>query len=219
MSHPELLTLPTDLLKIVITFVRTDDPRLLIPVVYSCKRLKAVIGDPSANTNVNKRSVYYDFTAVLAERGYINVIKWARAHQFPWSELAFTSAARYNKLETLKYLKENNCPLAAASVCMLAASNNNLEILRWGLDNGCKMSAAVYNMAAYKGSLDVLQWLHENEPEKHRPREVVVISVLHKHWKVVKWAIEKGYPHEERDKETLAAAEKELKNAPAAMQS
>ena len=68
--------------------------------------------------------------------GYLEVLKWARAHDCPWDEETCSYAAGGGHLEVLQWAREHHCPWNE-DTCEYAAENEELEVLRWAIEHGC----------------------------------------------------------------------------------
>src|SRR4051812_23954638 len=74
---PPLLALPTDLLRIILSFV-AHSPLSVVPTRFVCRRLLNLLPRQS-------RQVVYEFCELSAAGGYLNLIKWARTNGCPWN--------------------------------------------------------------------------------------------------------------------------------------
>ena len=61
--------------------------------------------------------------------GQLEVLRWARAHDYP-------RAAEGGHLEALKWLREHGCPWDVRTVERATAAGH-ADVLQWALDNGC----------------------------------------------------------------------------------
>jgi hypothetical protein len=112
-----------------------------------------------------------------AKHGNLKMLKWARAHNFGWSEMACSNAARCGHFEMLKFLRrpQDRCPWDSMT-CAAAALRGDLEMLRWLRASDdltadedddatvCPWSAATCAFAAERGHLEVLRWLRAPGP-------------------------------------------------------
>ena len=71
-----------------------------------------------------------------AAGGHLAVLKWARAHRYPWGEITCAVAAKNGHLEVLPCARANGCPWDERT-CAWAALNGHLEILQWARAHGC----------------------------------------------------------------------------------
>ena len=99
--------------------------------------------------------------AEVAARGYMGVIKWARANGCPWDEWTCTNAAEGGHLEVLQWARANGCPWNSLT-CACAAGGGHLEVLQWARANGCPWDEWTCRNAAGGGHLEVLQWARAN---------------------------------------------------------
>lgn len=56
-----------------------------------------------------------------------------------WTAACCATAAEYNHLHILKYLRKNGCPWDE-NTTKFALINNNIDILKWSLENNCRIS-------------------------------------------------------------------------------
>ncbi len=114
-------------------------PELQQFVVNKCTKL-----DQFVLRNVNKK--YFKMIEKInidgkcdkfAEKGYLNLLKLARANNSPWDIYTCAHAAENGHLEVLKWLHENKCPWNEWT-CVFAAEYKFLEILKWAYANGCE---------------------------------------------------------------------------------
>ena len=51
-----------------------------------------------------------DYSAQVAGKGWLDVLRWARANGCPWDRWACMRAARGGHLEVLQWARANGCP-------------------------------------------------------------------------------------------------------------
>ena len=101
-------------------------------------------------------------SAVAAEQGNLEMVKYCVANQCPIDASSCRNAARNGHLECLKYLHEDvKAPWDTGTACA-AASNGHLHILEYLVEREYDrfVEHACAN-AAEKGHLDCLKYLHE----------------------------------------------------------
>jgi hypothetical protein len=81
--------------------------------------------------------------------------------KYPPSRSLCNVAAKFGKLEVLKWARENGCEWSWRT-CSEAAENGHLDVLKWTQENGCGWDFETCSAAARSGHLEVLQWAHEN---------------------------------------------------------
>ena len=133
-----------------------------------------------------------NLTTEAAERGWLQVLIWLREQlHFPWDEGTCSAAARWGRLDVLKWLRANGCPWNVFS-CVKAAEGGQLEVLKWLKENGCEWNTYTCEKAAKEGHLEVLKWLRANGcPWSIRTSRA---AARKGHEDVLKWAIENGCP-------------------------
>ncbi len=109
-------------------------------------RTYEIFGYP-VKKNGNLRCLTSDFTIEFmenaAEKGNVDVLKWARSRSLPWNERICAAAARirmsapgtYSSLDTLKWIKNVGCPWDH-NTCSDAVLYENIETdgegtIRW----------------------------------------------------------------------------------------
>ena len=78
----------------------------------------------------------FSLCTFAAKLGQLEVLKWLRENDFPWSERKSDEAACNGHLEVLQWARENGCPWDE-NTCWAAASGGQLEVLQWARANGC----------------------------------------------------------------------------------
>jgi len=128
---------------------------------------------------------------LAAGNGQLEVLKWARANNYPWDANTCTELAKNGHLEMLKWARANGCPWDAKT-CSEAAQNGHLEVLKWARANGCPWDINTCYNSARQGHLEVLKWAHENGcPWDER---TCFIAAQNGHLEVLKWARANGCP-------------------------
>jgi len=75
---------------------------LLIPFHFVCKKWQSSVALLPGHRG--------DFAAVVASRGYLNLLKWGRENGCNWNSKTCTRAAEGGHMEVLKWARENGCP-------------------------------------------------------------------------------------------------------------
>ena len=105
-----------------------------------------------------------DFCEKVAETNKLELLKWAREEkQCKWDEGTIISAAKKGNLEMVKYCVANECPVVVWA-CAYAAESGNLEILKY-LREEVKapwdLNTAAW--AAENGHVHILEYLVERK--------------------------------------------------------
>jgi len=105
------------------------------------------------------------FASVVAERGWLSVLSWARDKGCDWNETTCASAARGGHSEILQWLRQRECPWNILT-SLYAAWSGNTEMLRWVIEQGCVWERGVQVpnqnaicVSARKGDLDAVIFL------------------------------------------------------------
>ena len=119
-------------------------------------------GDGSRGHDEWDRRVPMDYMCdLVARRGRLEVLQWARGQGCPWDWRTCSWAAKGGHLSTLQFLREHGCPWDEAT-CSRAAEGGHLSTLQWAHEHGCPWDAATCIFASEGGHLPTLQWAHEH---------------------------------------------------------
>jgi hypothetical protein len=148
-------------------------------------------GDEDYNDYDKYNDDTFSLCTIAATEGQLEVLKWLRENDFPWSERTCNVAAQGGHLEVLQWAHANGCPWDWET-CRMAALRDHLEILQWARANDCPWDATTCSGAAEGGHLKVLQWAHANGcPWDERTCSAVASSG---HLEMLKWARANGCP-------------------------
>lgn len=75
-------------------------------------------------------------TIYAARFGKLEILKWLVKNGYPINEDTCYNAARCDNLYILQWLRKKNCPWDGR-VCEIASEYGKLEIFAWALENGC----------------------------------------------------------------------------------
>ena len=131
---------------------------------------------------------------LIAWKGSIECMQWAKNKEFPICIWPSEVAARYGHLELLKWMKEAGYPLGD-STCHSAALGTQLDVLKWLRYNNIPWDDDVCRAAAYKGDLMMLDWISKNgSPPRspHRSSSLCSEAIEGGNLDVLKWAITRG---------------------------
>jgi len=109
-----------------------------------------------------------DFCWEVARKNKLELLKWAREEkECEWDELTITAAARRGNLEMVKYCVANECPIDETA-CAYAAENGHLEVLKY-LREEAKVpwDSDIASYAASNGHLHILEYLVEREYDNY----------------------------------------------------
>ena len=140
----------------------------------------------------------------IGEMSSISTLEFAWEH-FPWeaydydleeetAETYFCSqVARTNKLELLKWAREEKKCEWDEGTINLAARQGNLEMVKYCVANECPIDEWACAHAASGGQLECLKYLHE---EVKAPWASLVLDFAHtnKHLECLRYAVEKKCP-------------------------
>ncbi|CAL6383872.1 unnamed protein product [Bathycoccus prasinos] len=106
-----------------------------------------------------------DFCYRVAKTNKLELLKWAREEKkCEWNEGTICWAAEQGNLEMVKYCVVNECPIEEAYACAFAAENGQLECLKY-LREEAKAPWNSYTAAwaAENGHLHILEYLVERK--------------------------------------------------------
>jgi hypothetical protein len=129
---------------------------------------------------------------LAAEKGYLEVLEWARTKGYSWSVKTCVCAASAGHLEILKWLRANGCPWDE-DTCSYAACKGHLEILKWARSNACPWDCGTCAYAALGGHLDILKWARANGCPWYFT-DTCSLAALGGHLDILKWARSNGFP-------------------------
>ena len=118
----------------------------------------------------NRRGVWKDetlFCVRVACTNKLELLKWAREEKkCKWDKYTIIAAAQQGNLEMVKYCVANECPIDEYA-CANAAGNGHLEVLKY-LHEEAKAPWAhgTANCAAFNGDLHILEYLVERKYDK-----------------------------------------------------
>jgi hypothetical protein len=108
------------------------------------------------------------FCARVAKTNKLELLKWAREEKkCKWDGRTICAAAFQGNLEMVKYCVANECPIDAEA-CAWAAQNGHLEVLKY-LREEVKVpwNSRTASWAAAKGHLHILEYLVEREYDEY----------------------------------------------------
>jgi hypothetical protein len=100
----------------------------------------------------------------VAETNKLELLKWAREEkECDWDEETIIVAARQGNLEMVKYCVANDCPIYE-DACLSAARNGHLEVLKYLREEAkAPWYSWTANWAAENGHLHILEYLVERK--------------------------------------------------------
>lgn len=108
-----------------------------------------------------------DLCTFAASKGDIKGLEWCKENVLEFNSSACMSAAYFGKFDTLKWLRENQCPWDYRTPMHVITSPflstiKKLEMLKWCKENNCDFGLGVSSSAAGE-DLEIFQWLIQNE--------------------------------------------------------
>jgi hypothetical protein len=109
-----------------------------------------------------------DFCMKVAETNKLELLKWAREEKMcEWDEWTILAAAGQGNLEMVKYCVANECPVDE-DACALAASEGHLECLKYLREEAkAPWDSNTAAWAAEHGHLHILEYLVERKYDKY----------------------------------------------------
>ncbi|CAL6427820.1 unnamed protein product [Bathycoccus prasinos] len=108
------------------------------------------------------------FCQKVAETNKLELLKWAREEKkCEWDERPIEAAASQGNLEMVKYCVANKCPIDLRA-CARATSGGHLEILKYLREEAkAPWASGTANLAAKNGHLHILEYLVERKFDKY----------------------------------------------------
>jgi hypothetical protein len=94
----------------------------------------------AANTTIANAGAKVCSQAALG--GHLEVLKWARARNFPWDARTLDGAAKKGHLELMQWARANGCPWDERTYSWARVSGN-VELTEWMKANGCPYSLRI----------------------------------------------------------------------------
>ena len=109
-----------------------------------------------------------DFCWRVAKTNKLELLKWVREEKnCDWDELTIYMAASQGNLEMLKYCVANKCPIDE-NACARAAQNGHLEVLKYLREEAkAPWDFLTATWAAKNGHLHILEYLVERKFDKY----------------------------------------------------
>ena len=107
------------------------------------------------------------FCSQVAKTNKLELLKWAREEKkCKWDEGTIKAAAKRGNLEMVQYCVANECPIDTGA-CAEAARNGHLEVLKYLREEvKAPWSAGPRNLAASNGQLHILEYLFERKVDQ-----------------------------------------------------
>eukprot|EP00658_Telonema_sp_P-2_P023351 TRINITY_DN19355_c0_g1_i5.p1 TRINITY_DN19355_c0_g1~~TRINITY_DN19355_c0_g1_i5.p1 ORF type:complete len:272 (-),score=32.71 TRINITY_DN19355_c0_g1_i5:456-1271(-) len=111
----------------------------------------------------NARPPWYDerLCALIAGRGDVEMLEWAKEQGCRWDESTCSAAALNGHWDLLDWARLFDCRWDWQT-CSNAALRGHLGILQWARQCGCEWNSSTCACAAQNGHLDCLQWARAN---------------------------------------------------------
>ncbi len=123
----------------------------------------------------------------VAETNKLELLKWAREEKkCEWDEWTIRAAAHHGNLEMVKYCVANQCPIDE-STCANAAINGHLEVLKYLREEvKAPWDSRTACWAAENGHLHILEYLVERKFDKFDER-ACMLAARHGHLDCLKY--------------------------------
>ena len=110
----------------------------------------------------------------VAQTNKLELLKWAREEKkCEWDEWTIRTAARHGNLEMVKYCVANECPINEMA-CANAAYKGQLEMLKYLHEEGkAPWDSRTADWATENGHLHILEYLVERKFDQHSEGECV----------------------------------------------
>ena len=144
---------------------------------------RALIKRSSRKDDLKEAFIVYQMSSISTLEFAWNNLRWSTKDRLGWDQAWFCRyVAKTNKLELLKWAREEKkCEWVSRTIGE-ATSQGNLEMVKYCVANGCPMDEYACAGAAEYGHLEMLKYLHE---EVKAPWGRTTAA----------WAAEKGHLH------------------------
>ena len=107
------------------------------------------------------------FCIKVARTNKLELLKWIREEKkCEWNDWTINAAAYQGNLEMVKYCVANECPIDV-SACANAAKNGHLEVLKYLREEAkAPWGSGTASLAAQNGHLHILEYLVERKYDK-----------------------------------------------------
>ena len=145
----------------------------------------------------------------VQEMSSISTLEVVLEHKSLWLGIWYESdfcwrVAKTNKLELLKWVREEkNCDWDELTIYM-AASQGNLEMLKYCVANKCPLGYGACEFAARNGHLEMLKYLRE-EAKAPWDSDTAAWAALNGHLHILEYLVERKYDEYDKDACMLAA--------------
>jgi hypothetical protein len=119
-----------------------------------------------------------NFCRLVALTNKLELLKWVREEkQCKWNEWTINRAAFKGNLEMIKYCVANKCPIDCGA-CAWAAKNGHLEVLKYLREEGkAPWDSTTARWAALNGHLHILEYLVERKYHRYDERACYYAAV------------------------------------------
>ena len=109
------------------------------------------------------------FLLRVAQTNKLELLKWAREEKkCKWDRWTIQAAARQGNLEMVKYCVANECPIDE-NACAYAADGGELEVLKYLREEvKAPWGSRTASYAAHNGHLHILEYLVERKYDEYR---------------------------------------------------
>jgi hypothetical protein len=150
----------------------------------------------------------------VQEMSSISTLEFAWEHKSFWSrswdESSFShKVAETNKLELLKWAREEKKCKWNERTINAAAEQGNLEMVKYCVANGCPINTVACAFAAFNGHLEVLKYLRE-EVKAPWDRRTAAWAADNGHLHILEYLVERKYDKFDEDACAYAAREGHL---------
>jgi hypothetical protein len=168
-------------------------------------------------SNMNNEFSNPNICANAVISGNIDILKWLRLNTYVWDETTAHMAAKYGRIDILKWVISKGCPYhrnivinnlamsgtlkmvkwavsigckPAHHTLVCSAINSNTSVVVWLLDNGCKYSTKISLLAASENNIEALKIFHSRGLKIHS--RVTMEAAMNGNIDLIKWAVSIG---------------------------
>ena len=142
-----------------------------------------------------------DIIDMIADYSHEIIIHLDIKDKFKIENKFLLEVLKQDRIDILNWAKENGWKWYSYNWCVTAARYGKLNILKWLQEEKCPWNSDIYVHAASCGHLHILEWAVNLDPDKsllRKTTEICAFAARNGHFNIVKFARENGFPWDEK---------------------